>query len=147
LHRRESSTLFAIAQRSAHFDKTKHHANEHGHRPDFSSQCCQLVMPTLPACCDVGDRSQIHDDNVRRYEKIKSRRIVSTLRLLNFLTNYPSYTLAKMVSVNLQQSRARQYDARSGRCNKLLPSDQLAAGQSQLCPLRRQLAPPYPAQS
>jgi hypothetical protein len=66
LHRRKSSALFAVAPRPSHFDKANLHANEHGHR-----------------CCNVADRSQVHDDNLRQSDNIKSRRVVSTLRLLN----------------------------------------------------------------
>jgi hypothetical protein len=64
LHRGESGALFAIAPRPAHFDKTKYNADKHGHRS-----------------CHIRDCSQIHDDNLRRCEKMKSRRIISTLRL------------------------------------------------------------------
>ena len=66
LHRGESGALFAIAPRPAHFDKTKHNADQHGQRR-----------------CDICNCSQIHDDNLRQWEKMKSRRIISTLRLLN----------------------------------------------------------------
>jgi hypothetical protein len=54
-------------RRPAHFDKTKRNADEHGQRR-----------------CDIRDCSQIHDDNLLRCEKIKSRRIISTLRLSNY---------------------------------------------------------------
>jgi hypothetical protein len=63
----ESGALFAIAPRPAHFDKTKRNADEHGQRR-----------------CDIRDCSQIHDDNLLQCEKIKSRRIISTLRLSNY---------------------------------------------------------------
>jgi hypothetical protein len=66
LHCGESGALFAIAPRPAHFDNTKHNADEYGHRR-----------------CDICDCSQIHGDNLLQCEKIKSRRIISTLRLLN----------------------------------------------------------------
>jgi hypothetical protein len=70
LHRGESGAFFAIAPRPAHFDKTKHNADEHGHRR-----------------CDICDCSQIHDDNLRKREKIKSRRINFDPAAFELLTN------------------------------------------------------------